>query len=220
MTESPAKARPRSTERFEARSSEILDKVRLVFMANGLEKTSMQQLAQAADMSAGNFYRYFPSKDAIIEALIERDLAMLETEFAQIRDAENPTGMFRALVTQRVRNDDCNAGPMLIEIEAPALHRPAIARAARRVDRAIQINLTNLFAQLTDCTVEGAHERWHGQAQLIAVIVKGVMRATRQAQLAGETEHLETLCQCALHAVDQTLNQVIESGKNLSEKKQ
>lgn len=35
----------------------------------------MQDLARAAGMSVGNFYRYFPSKAAIVQAMCGYDLA-------------------------------------------------------------------------------------------------------------------------------------------------
>ena len=57
------------------RGSDILERIKAVFAEKGFDGASMQDLARSAGMSAGNFYRYFPSKDAIIAAMVERDLA-------------------------------------------------------------------------------------------------------------------------------------------------
>ena len=50
------------------RSVEILEGVRRAFSEKGFDGASMQDLARACGMSVGNFYRYFPSKAAIVAA--------------------------------------------------------------------------------------------------------------------------------------------------------
>ena len=51
------------------REYEILDNIRHTFAEKGFDGASMQDLARAAGMSVGNFYRYFPSKAAMVEAI-------------------------------------------------------------------------------------------------------------------------------------------------------
>lgn len=41
--------------------AEILSRLRDTFAEKGFDGASMQDLARAAGMSVGNFYRYFPS---------------------------------------------------------------------------------------------------------------------------------------------------------------
>ncbi len=62
----------------------ILVQARHAFVEKGFDGASMQDLARAAGMSAGNFYRYFPSKAALVEALVNRDLEEVEREFAEV----------------------------------------------------------------------------------------------------------------------------------------
>ena len=71
------------------RTAEILASARMVFAEKGFDGASMQDLARKAGMSVGNFYRYFPSKSAIVESLISQDMARLEQDFASI--LENTT---------------------------------------------------------------------------------------------------------------------------------
>ena len=72
----------------DSRSLEILVSIRSVFEQKGFDGASMQDLARAAEMSVGNFYRYFASKDAIIAAMVEHDLQdvaqMFGTTAAQV----------------------------------------------------------------------------------------------------------------------------------------
>ncbi len=58
---------PRITdERREARRSEIVAAARRCFARDGFHQTSMPDIAREAGMSAGAFYRYFPSKEDVI----------------------------------------------------------------------------------------------------------------------------------------------------------
>ena len=59
---------PPTLSHADIRSTEILASVRQTFVEKGFDGASMQDLARAAGMSVGNFYRYFPSKAAIIQA--------------------------------------------------------------------------------------------------------------------------------------------------------
>ena len=53
--------------------------------APGFHRTTMQDVAAEAGMSPGNLYRYFPSKDAIVAGLAERDRARVMADFAEHR---------------------------------------------------------------------------------------------------------------------------------------
>ncbi len=54
------------------RRATILDAAEQCFSRSGFHQTSMSDICQAAGMSPGNLYRYFPSKEAIIAGIIER----------------------------------------------------------------------------------------------------------------------------------------------------
>jgi len=43
-----------------------------LFRQNGLEATTMEQIAEAADIAKGTLYNYFPAKEAIIHEYIDR----------------------------------------------------------------------------------------------------------------------------------------------------
>ena len=65
----------------------ILDAAERSFTRAGFHRTTMQDVAAEAGMSPGNLYRYFPSKDALVAGLCERDRAGLANEFAEMREA-------------------------------------------------------------------------------------------------------------------------------------
>ena len=50
----------------------ILDALQMLLRTRSLQTISVSEIAQAAEIGKGSIYYYFPSKDAIFEALIER----------------------------------------------------------------------------------------------------------------------------------------------------
>ena len=50
----------------------ILDALQMLLQTRSLETISVSEIAQAAEIGKGSIYYYFPSKDSIFEALIER----------------------------------------------------------------------------------------------------------------------------------------------------
>ena len=60
----------------------ILNAAKACFVANGLPRTTMREIADNADMSLGNIYRYFANKEALIAAFIESDNHELGVAFA------------------------------------------------------------------------------------------------------------------------------------------
>lgn len=60
-------------EYLETRRREILDAAAACFARDGFHQASMQDICNEADLSPGGVYRYFPSKEAIIEAMCERN---------------------------------------------------------------------------------------------------------------------------------------------------
>ncbi len=97
-TESPS-ATSRLREQFlEARRQEILEAARSVFIDKGCDAASMQDISKAAGVSAGNIYRYFPNKDALIVAVCERCEADHRETFEQASaDTSSPLGALVAM---------------------------------------------------------------------------------------------------------------------------
>jgi len=62
----------------------ILDAAERVFARAGFHAATMQDVAAEAGMSPGNLYRYFSSKDAIIEGMTERDRSLIAEDFGRL----------------------------------------------------------------------------------------------------------------------------------------
>ena len=82
-------ARTRATD-FEEKQRGLLDSAAEVFAELGMEKASMAQIAAHAHVSKALLYHYYPSKDALIFAIIATHLEELDEAIEQADDATLP----------------------------------------------------------------------------------------------------------------------------------
>src|SRR6476620_4814251 len=90
VTIAPSSAAQRQSDR----RTEILDAAQRCFARSGFHRASMQDICTEAGMSPGNLYRYFPSKEALIAGICERDRAEIGQQFAR---ADLSRGLFPVL---------------------------------------------------------------------------------------------------------------------------
>lgn len=183
------------------RSAEILASVRQAFAEKGFDGASMQDLARAAGISVGSFYRYFPSKAAIVEALIASDLAGMEQDFAEILLSNHPMRALRTKLRQIIPEHQCNQdGQLWAEITAAALRKPEIGAAACRMETEIIGYMTRVFAAETGLSLAEALRRFSSHASFIVMLVKS------SAAISRETPELDHLNALIFRAIDQTLD--------------
>jgi AcrR family transcriptional regulator len=164
----------------EERSHEILASIRQAFAEKGFDGASMQDLARAAGMSVGNFYRYFPSKAAIVQAMCGYDLTEIQSEFAQVQKSDQPMACLRDRILNHFSEESQKDGQLWAEITAAAIRKPEIGEAARQMEETIVSMLSAIFAHVTNRDLEDARKRYAGQCQLLVMLVKAM--ATRTAQ--------------------------------------
>lgn len=70
-------ARPRDPEREAERRAGIMAAAARVFERDGLRHATIAAICREAGISAGHLYYYFASKEALIEAMAEADLAAI-----------------------------------------------------------------------------------------------------------------------------------------------
>jgi AcrR family transcriptional regulator len=69
----------------------ILGATARVLVREGFDRASTNRIAEAAGVSIGSLYQYFPSKEALVAALVERHIdgmsERLQAEMAEVADA-------------------------------------------------------------------------------------------------------------------------------------
>ncbi len=188
-----------------AKEREILDRIRDTFAEKGFDGASMQALARAAGMSVGNFYRYFPSKAAMVAAIVTRDLEDVEAHFAAISAAQDPMAALREVLHQRIIYEchGCDAAPLWAEISAAALRKPEIGAIVGQMEREIARYLTAAFGLAVGVPPDEAATRFAAHGQMAVMLVKATAMQGRSQN--GSSEQLTAL---ALRMVDTLLDEI------------
>jgi TetR/AcrR family transcriptional repressor of uid operon len=128
------------------RRQRILEGSERAFVRNGFHATTMQRIAEELGMSAGNLYRTFPSKEAIVEGLCELDQAELAGAFAELM-ADNRQIMQAVCCGMRkhVLAKPPEKARLLVEIWAEAGRNPRVAAMTRAIDAEVLARLEKLL---------------------------------------------------------------------------
>lgn len=111
------------------RQARILDAAERCFVRSGFHRTTMQDVAQESGMSAGNLYRYFPSKDAIVAGLTERDRREAAETFAAMQSAGGDfMTAFAALGRRHFEDEPREKAVLCLEIWSEATRNPHFGR--------------------------------------------------------------------------------------------
>ncbi|GGH09298.1 hypothetical protein GCM10007036_05270 [Alsobacter metallidurans] len=128
------------------RHSRILDAAERCFVRSGFHRTTMQDVAAEAQMSAGNLYRYFPSKDAIVAGLSERDRNELAADFTAPAGPVDFFGFLEALGRKHFVEAPREKAVMLLEIWAESTRNPAVRDCCGAIDGLLQTMMLDLIA--------------------------------------------------------------------------
>jgi AcrR family transcriptional regulator len=117
-----------------------MDAARQLFLKRGFHAASIAQIAQAADIAAQQMYRDFGSKEGIVSAIVEKDIASLFTAIdSAIAEAGQGREALRRwlydLVMQAIEPD---SGDLRAEIFAEAQRNELIATLLLEVEQRIR----------------------------------------------------------------------------------
>jgi TetR/AcrR family transcriptional regulator, repressor for uid operon len=120
------------------RKNRIIDAAERCFVRHGFHKSTMQDVAAECGMSPGNLYRYFPSKDAIVAGLTERDREQFNSDFAQLVQAPDPAATFVMLGRRHLVEEPRSKAIMMQEIWAESCRNPRMADICIAMDQNVQ----------------------------------------------------------------------------------
>ncbi|WP_329250860.1 TetR/AcrR family transcriptional regulator [Actinoallomurus sp. NBC_01490] len=133
MTDSKVGRRPGKRERLAGAAARVLHE-------QGVERTTLADIARAADVPVGNVYYYFKTKDQLVEAAIDTQADHLRETIAALDRLPTPQERLKALVQGWVDGRDlaarfgCPTGTLAAELDkrADGLDR-AVADVMRRL---------------------------------------------------------------------------------------
>lgn len=146
-TASRPRGRPIDEAAREERRAHILAAARRCFVARGFHAASTADISSEAAISVANLYQYFPSKDALILAMAEQDLA---ADLALIDDLKSRDDLFAGVddaftaVADAARHRESFG--LRVEIFAEAVRNPAVRRALLKMENRVRRALAAVIA--------------------------------------------------------------------------
>jgi AcrR family transcriptional regulator len=175
-----------SGERASFQRERILRAARHCFVRRGFHAATMVDIAEAAAMSPGLIYRYFPGKTAIVQAIVDREIEEARAILDRLGSAEDVVSAILEVFARWTRPDEEEMSPALfLEMVAVSTRDPELAAAMRRADHEIRARLAAALQRSqvlpgdeTDTPV--ADQR----ATILQCLIEGLLvRAIRQPDL-------------------------------------
>jgi AcrR family transcriptional regulator len=100
----------------------LVEGARKVFHEQGIEASTLADVAEAADVPVGNVYYYFKTKDELIEAAIDAHGEHIQTVLAELDRHATPEARLKALarslpeMSERVARYGCPHGSLCQEL--------------------------------------------------------------------------------------------------------
>jgi AcrR family transcriptional regulator len=141
---------PAATQRQADRRTEILDAAQRCFARSGFHQASMQDICAEAGMSAGNLYRYFPSKEAIIAGICERDCVGAAESFAAVHRAPRFFEGLAGLAHHHLVEKTADEVGLCAEIMAESRRNPQIAKMYQGIESDIRRGIAAMLQRGVD----------------------------------------------------------------------
>ena len=134
-------------ERASHRRKQVLDAAACCFSRHGFHGASMAEISKTAGMSAGHIYNYFDSKDAIIAAFVEQNMARVSNIMHDLAQREDPLQAMIDDVEERVQEClDPSIWAVPLEIHSEASRNPKIAATMQAADQRSRAQLHTIVA--------------------------------------------------------------------------
>jgi len=163
--------RPAKAIRDELRRDQIVAAARLCVVHHGFHATSMAQIAKQAQMSVGQIYRYFPSKDALIHAIVER-IVNRRLDWLAVGGMQSDLPM--ALASRKFDDSplDADDRALWLEVTAEATRNPAVADIVRKADSLLH---SQAVAAVRQDHPQLSEQEATARVELIAVLYGGTV---------------------------------------------
>jgi len=168
-------------ERSQVTVSAILDATARVLCSTGYDRASTNRVAMAAGVSVGSLYQYFPSKEALVAALVERHseemMSLVKRKLDEVATAPLAAGI-EAMIDAMFAAHEVD----------PKLHKVIIEQVPRvgRLEKLVDIDReieTLLAAYLTTRVGEIRRQDVATVAFVLMNVVESVTHASVLAEL-------------------------------------
>ncbi|MGZ3409855.1 MAG: TetR/AcrR family transcriptional regulator [Xanthobacteraceae bacterium] len=134
----------------------------------------MQDICTEAGMSAGNLYRYFPSKEAIIAGICERDRVDAAESFTAVNRAPSFFEGLAGLARHHLVEKSADEVGLCAEIMAESRRNPQIAKMFQGIEGDIRRGLADMLKRAVDAGEIRADLDSDAAASVLMVLGDGI----------------------------------------------
>lgn len=156
-------------ERQKLRQDEVISAARRCFRTRGFHAASMSQIAHEAKLSVGQIYRYFSSKDAIIEEMIRR---IIDYRITEMEGKTQIDKMPEVLAWRQSSGDDDDDNALMLEMSAEATRNPQVAAMLAEADARM---FENACSYLQKTHPHLSDKRIRSCVEVMAVMMEGTV---------------------------------------------
>jgi TetR/AcrR family transcriptional repressor of uid operon len=156
------------------RRDEILAAAQRCFARSGFHGASMQDICAEAGMSPGNLYRYFPSKEALVAGIAERDRAEVAQQFASADFSHGFFALLEGMARHHFAEKSNEQVLLCTEVMAEARRNPDIARISAAFDADGKKWLRDLLGTAAERGEIPADIDLDGAVTMLMIIADGV----------------------------------------------
>ncbi len=139
-------------DKGQARRQQILEAAEECFRRRGFQGASVAEICKGAGVSAGHLYHFYDSKEAIIAAIVQRDLEEKLDMLEQLSQRADITAAMLDEVDDGVNDQLDNGGSaLMLEVIAEAARNPKVADMVHRSDAIARAKLAETIAKAKDC---------------------------------------------------------------------
>ena len=132
---SPASLVGASPDRRQRRSAEIRERLFRaaldLFAKKGFAETTVEDITNAADVGKGTFFNYFPSKDHILIAFSDMQIAKLQDAVLRVRQNHQPMSAFLNALSMKMTAEPGRSPEVVRALLQANLSNPAVRNAMR-----------------------------------------------------------------------------------------
>ncbi|AZC22822.1 TetR/AcrR family transcriptional regulator [Pseudomonas sessilinigenes] len=192
--------RPANHVQREARYNALLDAGARCIAEHGYMATRTADICLIAQMSAGNLFHYFPSKQALLLALIAREGQQIQQEMEHLLQEQQPLEALMGFLLHLCQlAEDPHYTGLALEIAALSHRDPQVCKLARHNDLLLREGLAALVRQANDLGLVRPGLCAEQIANWLAVMIDGLFaRVAVDPQFAPQAQG-PVLQELALH---------------------
>lgn len=190
--------------RSEARHRQILDAAADCFRRYGFHAATIANISEAAGMSAGHVYHFFPNKEAIVRAIIEQNVKATPPEIEKLfATADILEPLLDRLDIPVDETTDPRRAALELEILAEATRNPQVLEALRAADVVNRERFRWVDERIRAANPSLSQKSFEARAEVLMALFSGLfIRAIVNPQLdkAAVTDMLRVIVRTLMEA--------------------